>query len=160
MSCQTSKLASLIICWSMISYGKKCGPIMRSVCAHLRKRQSRLPQLTSTTAGRTITILARNDVYPPGKLSFGPFKADHPTQLTDRCDRILYRKCPGIECIDYRRYEPTVSDHKPVSAAFSMKVKSIDKLRMQEVKQEVSRDWAKKEGELLERILKALPEIL
>jgi len=41
-----------------------------------------------------------------------------------------------------------------------MKVKSIDKLRMQEVKQEVSRDWAKKEGELLERILKALPDIL
>ena len=160
MFCQTSKLASLIICWSMISSGRKCGPTMRSVCARLRKRQSRLPLLTSTTAGRTITILARNVVYPPGKLSFGPSDADHPTQLTDRCDRILYRKCPGIECIDYRRYEPTVSDHNPVSAAFNMRVKSIDKLRMQEVKQEVSRDWAKKEGELLERILKALPEIL
>lgn len=155
-SCQTFKPASLIICWSMISYGKKCGPIMRSVCARLRKRQSRLPQLTSTTAGRTVTILARNVVYPPGKLAVSA-TCD---QLTSRCDRILYRKCPGIECIDYRRYEPTVSDHKPVSAAFSMKVKSIDKLRMQEVKQEVSRDWAKKEGELLERILKALPEIL
>jgi hypothetical protein len=41
-----------------------------------------------------------------------------------------------------------------------MKVKSIDKLQMQEIKQEVSRDWAKKEGELLERIMGALPDIL
>jgi endonuclease/exonuclease/phosphatase family metal-dependent hydrolase len=76
------------------------------------------------------------------------------------CDRILFRKCAGIECIDYRRYEPTVSDHKPVSAGFNMKVKSIDKLRMQEVKVEIGKEWAKKEGELLERVLNALPDLL
>jgi hypothetical protein len=71
---------------------------------------------------------------------------------------VLYRKCPGIECIDYRRYEPTVSDHKPVSAGFNMKVKSINKLKMQEVKVGIMEDWAKKEGELLDRIMGALAE--
>jgi hypothetical protein len=72
----------------------------------------------------------------------------------------LYRKCPGIQCIDYRRYEPTVSDHKPVSAGFKIKVKSIDKLRMQEVKMDIREEWAKTEASLLERILEALPDIL
>lgn len=62
--------------------------------------------------------------------------------------------------MDYRRYEPTVSDHKPVSAGFNMKVKSIDKLRMQEVRAGIMEEWAKKEGELLERIMGALPDLL
>lgn len=62
--------------------------------------------------------------------------------------------------MDYRRYEPTVSDHKPVSAGFNMKVKSIDKLRMQEVRVGIMEEWAKKEGELLERIMGALPDLL
>jgi len=62
--------------------------------------------------------------------------------------------------VDYRRYEPTVSDHKPVSAGFNMKVKSIDKLRMQEVRVGIMEEWAKKEGELLERIMGALPDLL
>jgi hypothetical protein len=62
--------------------------------------------------------------------------------------------------VDYRRYEPTVSDHKPVSAGFKMKVKSIDKLRMQEVRVGIMEEWAKKEGELLERIMSALPDLL
>jgi hypothetical protein len=62
--------------------------------------------------------------------------------------------------VDYRRYEPTVSDHKPVSAGFNMRVKSIDKLRMQEVRVGIMEEWAKKEGELLERIMGALPDLL
>ena len=62
--------------------------------------------------------------------------------------------------MDYRRYEPTVSDHKPVSAGFNMRVKSIDKLRMQEVRVGIMEEWAKKEGELLERIMGALPDLL
>jgi hypothetical protein len=62
--------------------------------------------------------------------------------------------------VDYRRYEPTVSDHKPVSAGFIMRVKSIDKLRMQEVRVGIMEEWAKKEGELLERIMGALPDLL
>jgi hypothetical protein len=41
-----------------------------------------------------------------------------------------------------------------------MKVKSIDKLLMQEVKQEVRVDWAKEEAVLLERIMGAIPDIL
>jgi len=41
-----------------------------------------------------------------------------------------------------------------------MKVKSIDKLRMQQVKSQIMEEWAKKEAELLERIMKALPDLL
>jgi len=41
-----------------------------------------------------------------------------------------------------------------------MKVKSIDKLRMQEVRVGIMEEWAKKEGELLERIMSALPDLL
>lgn len=78
----------------------------------------------------------------------------------DRCDRILYRKCSGTECINYRRYEPTVSDHKPVSAGFNFKVKSIDPLKMGQVKQELRMEWAKEEANILERIMKAMPDIL
>jgi hypothetical protein len=41
-----------------------------------------------------------------------------------------------------------------------MRVKSIDKLRMQEVRVGIMEEWAKKEGELLERIMGALPDLL
>lgn len=65
-----------------------------------------------------------------------------------------------MECVDYRRYEPTVSDHKPVSAGFSLKVKSVNQLQMGEVKQELRAEWAKEEAQILERIMKAMPDIL
>ena len=41
------------------------------------------------------------------------------------CDRILYRGAGKIKQLEYRRHELQVSDHRPVSGAFKMRVKSI-----------------------------------
>ncbi|KAI9676422.1 MAG: hypothetical protein M1817_000579 [Caeruleum heppii] len=41
------------------------------------------------------------------------------------CDRILYRGLGRIKPLSYRRHEVRVSDHRPVSAAFQMRIKTI-----------------------------------
>lgn len=41
------------------------------------------------------------------------------------CDRILYRGVGRIKQTSYQRHELRVSDHRPVSAVFKMRVKSI-----------------------------------
>ena len=44
------------------------------------------------------------------------------------CDRILFRSNPPniVQCTSYKRWDATVSDHRPVSATFSARLKSID----------------------------------
>lgn len=41
------------------------------------------------------------------------------------CDRILYRGAGNIKQSNYRRHELRVSDHRPVSGLFKMRIKSI-----------------------------------
>jgi hypothetical protein len=41
------------------------------------------------------------------------------------CDRILYRGLGRIKQLDYRRHEVRVSDHRPVSGTFRLRVKTI-----------------------------------
>lgn len=41
------------------------------------------------------------------------------------CDRILYRGHGKIKQLDYRRHELLVSDHRPVSGTFKMRIKSV-----------------------------------
>ena len=41
------------------------------------------------------------------------------------CDRILYRGPGKIRQLEYRRHELRVSDHRPVSAIFKMRIKSV-----------------------------------
>lgn len=41
------------------------------------------------------------------------------------CDRILYRGAGNITQEDYRRHEVRVSDHRPVSGRFTLRVKTI-----------------------------------
>ncbi|KAL8973045.1 MAG: hypothetical protein Q9183_000213 [Haloplaca sp. 2 TL-2023] len=41
------------------------------------------------------------------------------------CDRILYRGTGKIKQLDYQRHELRVSDHRPVTATFKLRVKSV-----------------------------------
>lgn len=78
----------------------------------------------------------------------------------NRCDRILWNKSPHIESISYRRYEPTVSDHKPVSAGLRLRIKAVDPGKMVAVQREVNAEWAKKEMEVLEKMAEAYAKLL
>ena len=41
------------------------------------------------------------------------------------CDRILYKGAGKVKQLDYRRHEMRTSDHRPVSATFKMRIKTI-----------------------------------
>ncbi|CAG8485344.1 14345_t:CDS:2 [Acaulospora colombiana] len=58
------------------------------------------------------------------------------------CDRILYRG-PRIKQEHYRRYECNVSDHRPISGAFKVVVKTILRDKQLEVEREVEKAWEK-----------------
>ncbi|KAI8933278.1 hypothetical protein NX059_009906 [Plenodomus lindquistii] len=63
------------------------------------------------------------------------------------CDRLLYRGLGRIKQVEYRRHEGVkVSDHRPVSGRFRLRVKTIDSKR-----QEVARDKAEVEFEAVRR---------
>ena len=50
------------------------------------------------------------------------------------CDRLLYRGPGRIKQVEYRRHEVRVSDHRPVSGLFKIRVKSIDHERREKTK--------------------------
>ena len=52
------------------------------------------------------------------------------------CDRVLYRGVGRIKQVQYRRHELKVSDHRPVSGTFLMRVKSVDAKRRDKVYRE------------------------
>lgn len=73
-------------------------------------------------------------------------------RMGNRCDRILYKKSPRVQALNYQRYEPTVSDHRPVSAGYTIILNAIDSLKMMDVRREATGEWAKREKELLEKM--------
>ncbi|KAI9466657.1 DNase I-like protein [Lactarius psammicola] len=68
------------------------------------------------------------------------------------CDRVLWRaRDPTrVEQLHYRRYEPDISDHRPITAAFRVLVKSIQHDARGGVKEEVQSQWAVRERQLLD----------
>jgi hypothetical protein len=67
------------------------------------------------------------------------------------CDRILWRsrEPSRVRQLHYQRYEPTISDHRPVSAAFEMTVKRVDREARVSVRDEVQLLWRHEEHRLL-----------
>ncbi|KAF9886763.1 hypothetical protein FE257_011140 [Aspergillus nanangensis] len=41
------------------------------------------------------------------------------------CDRVLYRGLGRVKQLDYRRHEVRASDHRPVSASFKLRIKTV-----------------------------------
>ena len=48
------------------------------------------------------------------------------------CDRILYRGAGKIKQLDYQRHELRISDHRPVSGLFKMRIKKISEKKRAE----------------------------
>lgn len=73
------------------------------------------------------------------------------------CDRVLFRShhADRIRCLEYRRWECTISDHRPVTAVFEAKIKAADHKGRREVEDEVRLRWKALEKGLLETAVKA-----
>ncbi|KIY62575.1 DNase I-like protein [Cylindrobasidium torrendii FP15055 ss-10] len=100
--------------------------------------------------------------FTEGHIRFGPtYKFDRRTDTYDTsekrrapawCDRVMWRSAvpARVEQLHYQRYEANVSDHRPVSAAFRMTVKSVRHEVRDKYRQEVEMRWAKEEQRLLD----------
>lgn len=99
--------------------------------------------------------------FREGPLTFPPtYKYDRRSDEYDTsekrrvpawCDRVLWRsRHPDrVEQLHYQRYEANVSDHRPISAAFKMTVKSVNRDKRARVKREVQEMWDVREQNLL-----------
>ena len=67
------------------------------------------------------------------------------------CDRILYKSRVScrVEPLSYRRYEPKVSDHRPVSASFKIMAKQVHHEARVSIKAETEALWQLEEQKLL-----------
>ncbi|EIN04344.1 DNase I-like protein [Punctularia strigosozonata HHB-11173 SS5] len=99
--------------------------------------------------------------FSEGPLKFAPtYKYDRGSDTYDSsekkrcpawCDRVLWRsrEPSRVRQLHYQRYEPNVSDHRPVSAAFEMTVKKVDREARAQIKTEVQALWQHEEHRLL-----------
>ncbi|KAG5724449.1 putative inositol polyphosphate 5-phosphatase C9G1.10c [Termitomyces sp. T112] len=92
--------------------------------------------------------------FPP-TYKYDPNTNDYDTSEKRRspawCDRVLWRsKVPTrVRQVHYRRYEIDVSDHRPVSAAFEVTVKKLEREERGRVKMAVQASWAEEQNRLL-----------
>ncbi|TFK64185.1 DNase I-like protein [Pluteus cervinus] len=99
--------------------------------------------------------------FSEGPLNFMPtYKYDRRSNEYDSsekrrspawCDRVLWRsRVPSrVQQLHYRRYEANVSDHRPISAAFKMTVKSMRYNVRERIKADVQRTWVDEQRRLL-----------
>lgn len=57
------------------------------------------------------------------------------------CDRLLYRGAGRMKQVEYRRHEIRVSDHRPVSGTFKIRVKTIDSTKQEQMRVECYRQF-------------------
>jgi hypothetical protein len=99
--------------------------------------------------------------FTEGPLTFIPtYKYDPRTNEFDTsekrrspawCDRILWKSHnqARVTQLHYRRYEANVSDHRPISGAFRITVKSIQHDARQQVKSQVQGMWEDEQKRIL-----------
>jgi hypothetical protein len=59
------------------------------------------------------------------------------------CDRVLYKGMGRVKCEDYRRWEIRVSDHRPVSSRFKIRIKRSDEQRRKKAWEIREREYEK-----------------
>ncbi|EPS37730.1 hypothetical protein H072_8595 [Dactylellina haptotyla CBS 200.50] len=69
------------------------------------------------------------------------FDSSEKKRMPSWCDRILYRGLGRIRQLDYRRHEVHTSDHRPVSAVFQIRVKTVNKRKREDVMRSVEKRY-------------------
>lgn len=99
--------------------------------------------------------------FSEGPLTFAPtYKYDRHSSEYDSsekrrlpawCDRILWRprELKRVKQLHYRRWEANVSDHRPISAGFTVTVKSVRHELRAVAKAEVHGIWVEHQRQLL-----------
>lgn len=64
------------------------------------------------------------------------------------CDRILYRSLDSVKQRDYKRHEIRVSDHRPVTASFELRVKVVDPERRNKTQARAEQKFAEHQAAL------------
>lgn len=59
------------------------------------------------------------------------------------CDRILHRGPASLSNVYYRRHEVKASDHRPISAGFTIHAKTVCQDRLDQVKTRLKAEWEK-----------------
>jgi hypothetical protein len=78
------------------------------------------------------------------------FDSSEKRRIPAWCDRILFRsRGDRVHCEHYRRWEPNVSDHRPVSGNFVVEVKSVRREAWGMVKTQVQEEWQERQTQLL-----------
>lgn len=86
--------------------------------------------------------------YDPGT---NDFDTSHKKRIPAWCDRVLWRVLNDSRAVQtqYRRWEANISDHRPISAVFSLTVKSINPASRANVKSDVEKEWLRLQQRLL-----------
>lgn len=97
-------------------------------------------QVVKNPGFRLRSFTEHNITFPP-TYKYDPGTDRYDTSDKQRapawCDRILYRG-RNVRSLDYRRYEAKVSDHKPISGTYAIRLKSIDTALWQTAYNDVS----------------------
>lgn len=89
--------------------------------------------------------------FKEAPILFDPtYKYDRGTDLYDSsdkrrvpswCDRVLYRAPSTLTNLYYRRHEVRASDHRPISAGFTIPVKTIIPDKKEQVREQIKQEW-------------------
>ncbi|KAF8812626.1 DNase I-like protein [Phlegmacium glaucopus] len=99
--------------------------------------------------------LLREIKRSPHTYKYDPRSDEYDSSLKHRapawCDRILWRSrvANRVQQLHYKRYEANVSDHRPISAAFSVTVKSFDYEARENSKALLQAQWLEEQERLL-----------
>ena len=123
--------------------------VVKAITAH---NLSKLLERDQLLVSRRRNPWFRLRTFNEQKITFAPtYKYDVGTDRYDTseknrspawCDRVLYRGVGRMKQVEYRRHELRLSDHRPVSGTFLMRVKKVDGRRREKA-------WEECEGRLV-----------